>query len=428
MKKKILVMIMSFMTILYFTSCGKETISDDSNTLTLLIKKSDSEKVYIQRIMELYESESENKIKPIVIEDSDFDNKSTEVFNSDDIPDMFFHFNDSALESLNSETNFYYMNNESWVGELNNNVKASCLDSSGNLLGLPFWENSLSGCYYNKKLMDELGLRPASTQTEFDTLCEAIKTIGYTPIYWAGSECNWMFQFALDPIFADNPELLEKLNKNEITYADIPAVENMITWLNNAAKQGWFNSNYSEATWNDIAPAIENGEAVFVFIWDTWFDTDFKDGGKYTRDDFALMPVFMNTVDTGTYEGGNLNMLMVNKNGTKLDKALEFLNFCAEPKNYNKAFDGISTMACFKNQTTNIQSKMVTDVMVSVESNQRVSTAWSKIVGYKPDDIGNAVLQLFQGKTDVAGCIKIMDEHRIDIAKKIGAEEFDTVQ
>lgn len=31
----------------------------------------------------------------------------------------------------------------------------------------------------------------------------------------------------LDPIFADNPRLLEQLNKNEITYAYIPAVENM---------------------------------------------------------------------------------------------------------------------------------------------------------------------------------------------------------
>lgn len=421
MQKKFLVMIMSFMTILSFTSCGKESFSDNANALTFLIKKSDSEKIYIQRIMALYEAESGNKIEPVVIDDVDFDSKSIEIFNSDNIPDMFFHFNDSALGSLNSEANFYYMNNEAWVDELTDNVKASCLDSSGNILGLPFWENSLSGCYYNKKLMDELGLRPASTQAEFDALCAAVRTIGYTPIYWAGNGCNWMFQFALDPIFADDPKLLERLNKNEITYADIPAVENMVTWLDNASRQGWFNYNCSSAGWDDISPALANGEALFVFIWDTWFDTDFQDGGKYTRDDFALMPVFMNTVDTGTYEGGNLNMLMVNKNSPKLNMALEFLNFCADPKNYNEAFDGISTMACFKNQTTNIQSKMVTDIMVSVEANQRVSTSWSKIIGYKQDDVGEAILQLFQGKIDVAGCIKIMDEHRIDHANEMGA-------
>lgn len=76
---------------------------------------------------------------------------------------------------------------------------------------------------------------------------------------------------------------------------------------------------------DDISPTPANGDAVFVFIWDTWFDTDFQDGGKYTRDDFALMPVFMNTVDTGTYEGGNLNMLMVNKNSPKLD--IQFCSF-----------------------------------------------------------------------------------------------------
>lgn len=423
MKRKLLSVISSFL-MLTVSACNINIASDDSESLTLFMKKSDAEKTYIQKIIDLYESSTGNKIKPVIVENADFDRKSAEAFAGDDVPDLFFNYNDSSLEEFNIPEHFYYMNGEKWVDELTDSVKASCLDSEGNVIGLPFWENSLSGCYYNKKILDSLGLRPATTQAEFDTLCDALKTVGYTPLYWSSNGCNWMFQFGLDPIFSDNPDLLDKLNRNEITYSDIPEVWDMITWFEKASSKGWFNSNYAEASWDDIAPALENGESVLLFVWDTWFDTDFKENGKYSRDDFEVMPIFMNTDNMGTYEGGNMNMLMVNKNSPRLDMALEFLDFCATPENYNIAFKDVSTVKCFKHQTTNIQSEMVTDAETSIKAHQRVSTARLKIIGYKQNDVGEAVLQLFQGKTDVKGCIDLMDKYRIANAKELGTEGF----
>lgn len=423
-KRKILAVFLLFCMLIAFAGCSSGTPADSANTLTLLIKRSDTEKLYIERIFELYESQTGNHIKTIIVDNEEFDRKTAEIFAGSDIPDLFFSYNDSVLETLDIPNHFYYLNDEGWVDELTDSVRANCLDKDGNMLGLPFWENSLSGCYYNKTLLEELGLRPAATQAEFDALCGALKAVGYTPLYWASNACNWMFQFGLDPVFADDPVLLEKLNKNEITYADIPAVTDMVTWLDNAAKKGWFNDDYGDRAWDDIAPALQDGKAVFHFGWDTWFDTNFTEGGKYSRDDFAVMPVFMNTADMGTYEGGNMNMLMVNKNGPRMELALEFLDFCASPENYNAAFEGVSTVNCFKNQTTNIQSRMVTDAMVSIQANQRVSTARPKIIGYSQNEVGAAVLQLFQGKTDVRGCIRLMDEYRISAAKKLGAEGF----
>lgn len=427
MRKKF--MILSALAVLccfaLLAGCGGASDSEEGDALTLLIQKSDSEKIYIQRIMELYEEKTGGRIEMNVVDDVEFDRVVGEAFESGNLPDLYFEYNGSSLEMLDIPEHFYYMNDEAWVGELTDGVLASCLDRDENVLGLPFWENSLSGCYYNKKVLDELGLKPAATQTEFDALCAALKTVGHTPLYWAANSCNWMFQFGLDPIFADDPELLEKLNRNEITYADIPAVVDMVTWLDNANKQGWFNANYRETAWDDIAPALANGESIFLFVWDTWFDTDLgRQNGKYTRDDFAVMPVFMNTTQMGTYEGGNMNMLLVNKNSPRLEMALEFLNFCATPENYNAAFDGVSTVSCFKNQTTNIQSGMVTDASVSIEANRRASTAWLKIAGYRQDDVGAAVLKLFDGEVDVAGCIQLMDEYRINAARELGVEGF----
>lgn len=425
MKKKTIAASITLGTILCLTSCGSQKEADSGSiTLTLLGRKSDMEKSYMTSIFEQYETATGNKLKIMEYEDADFEAEAAEDFAEGNIPDIFMHFHNADLNRFDVENNFYYLNEESWSSDLTDSSRAYCQDREGNLLGLPFWESSVSGCYYNKTLLDSLGLKPASTQTEFDVLCQALADTGYTPICWPANGCTWMFQFGLDPIFADDPSLLDRLNKNEIAYSDIPQVTDMVQWIGDAAEKGWFGSDFLKKGWNDISSDMSSGEAVMTFIRDTWFYTDFQEGGRYTLDDFSLMPVFMNTVNEGTYEGGNLNMMMVNKNSEKLKSALEFLSFCASEKNYNVAFDGISTVSCFKGQNTNIQSRMVTEAGSSIAAHERVSTAASRIIGYSADDVSAAFDSLFRGKTDAAGCVSLMDEYRIEEARQQGIDGF----
>ena len=427
MKKRSFIIMLVIAATVLMTSCDgikRNFEPSDETVLTIMGRKSDMEKSYMTSIFDLYEKEKGVKLNVIAIEDAEFETEASKDFEDGNIPDVFMHFNNSDLKRFNVSDNFYYMNDESWVSDLTNSSKAYCLDSNGNLLGLSFWESSVSGCYYNKTLLDSLGLKPATTQAEFDVLCQVLTEIGYTPICWPADGCTWMFQLALDPVFADNPSLLEKINKNEVTYSDIPEVSNMVKWIKDAADKGWFGSTYLKKGWSDISEDLGSGDAVMTFIWDTWFYTDFEKGNKYSLDDFALMPVFMNTVDSGTYEGGNLNMMMVNKNSDKLDTALEFLSFCASEENYNIAFDGISTVSCFKGQKTNIQSHMVTDASASIAENERVSTATSRVIGYSGDDMLEAVNKMLKKDVDVAGCVKLMDEQRIKRAKAQGTQGF----
>ena len=406
------------------TSGGEQ--DDGKVTLTIMGKKSDMEKDYMQQIFQLYEESGRCRLRILYMDDADssYDAAVREAFSSGEAPDILFHFNDSGLNTLNVKEQFVCLDGEEWVSDLTDGTKEYCQDSEGHLLGLPFWENSVSGCYYNKTILDSLGLRPAATQAEFDALCQALKSIGYTPLCWSFDTCHWNYQFALDPIFADDPELLVRLNKNEITYADIPAVWDMVNWLADAEEKGWFGEGYADRNWEDLSHAMAAGECVMINIWDTWFDTDLEKGGLYSKEDFAVMPVFMNTEPYGTYEGGNLNMMMVNKQGNHVEEALEFLSFCAKSENYNIAFDGISTVSCFKGQTTNIQSDMVTEAFVSISLHERASTANSKIIGYSQQDMGTAVQKLFQGEVDAAGCVALMDEYRIAAARELGTEGF----
>ena len=385
-------------------------------TLTIMGKGSDLNKTYMQRIFARYEEATGNHIELVTVPDADFETEASRRFANGEGTDIFMHFNNRDLDRFDVASDFCYLNDEAWVSDLTNSAKDYCQDEDGNLLGLPFWENSVSGCYYNKTILDSLGLKPAATQAEFNTLCQALAEVGYTPLCWPADGCSWMMQFALDPVFADDEELLDKLNAGKITYADIPQVKDMIQWVLDAAGRGWLGDDYLQTGWDQISPTMASGGAVMTFIWDTWFYTDMQTDGEYTKEDFALMPVFLNTDPEGTYEGGNLNMMMVNKTGPHVEQALEFLRFCAQPDNYNAAFEGISTVNCFKGQTTNIQSAMVTDAQASIREHERVSTASTRIAGYSGDDMNAAMERLFRRRVDVDGCLRLMDEMRLAAA------------
>lgn len=394
-------------------------------TISIMANANDGAKTYFQNIIALYEEETGNKIDLIALDPDNFDTVATSKFATGDIPDILQHFNDSNLNNYNVAENFYYLNDEAWVDDLTSGSLAYSCDSDGNLLGLPFWESSVSGCFYNKKIFEELGLEPATNQEEFNALCDALLEGGYTPFCFPTSGCSWYYQFAFDPIFADDGgEKLAKLNSNQLTYADIPEVQAAVEWFGMAAEKGWFGETYLTDGWNDMTVLLGTGEAAMALLWDTWFYTDFDEGYDYVKEDFGIMPMFLGSCDEGTYEGGNLNMLMVNKNSDKLEDVLAFLDFCMVPDNYNKAFADIATVSVFKGETANIQSTMVTEAIDSVEALQRTSTANPKIIGFTQAETGSAMQEFYMGNVDAAGAVALMDEYRIATATSLGIEGF----
>ena len=247
------------LSVLLAACTGTQQASDpDHITLTVMGKRTDLEKSYMTGIFDLYEKATGNELRIIAYEDSEFELAAAGQFAQGNVPDVFLHFHNADLSRFDIAGNFYMLNEEDWADDLTDSARAYCQNAEGDLLGLPFWESSVSGCYYNKTILDGLGLKPANTQAEFDMLCQALADIDYTPICWPANGCTWMFQFGLDPVFADDPALLEALNGNEMTYADIPAVEDMARWITDAAQKGWFGPDYLDTGWGEISAALSS--------------------------------------------------------------------------------------------------------------------------------------------------------------------------
>lgn len=429
--KKILAMLLSAALVAgMLAACGNKSENEAKKgkkggvTLTLYGNADDAAKPYMKKIIQLYEQKTGNKIDVQGLDASNFESVCLTKFQTGDIPDILMHFGGYSLDAYNPAKNFVDFSKAKWVKDIADTSLAQT-KRNGIVYGLPFWESSVSGCFYNKKIFDKLGLKVPTTQAEFDDVCQKLLDAGVQPIYMAAAD-SWplLYQFGMDPIFKDK-DLLDKINSNKTTYSDIPQMKNLMNWYKTSAEKGYFGKDYSTDTWDYASEVLGKGEAAMMFCWDTWFDTDYDSKSyKYKSDDFGLMPAFMGTVDQGTYEGGNNSLLLVNKNSKKVDTAVDFINFCADPQNYNQAFKGVATTPTFKGMTTNKLSSQYKGAKESIDKVGNPSIANPEIIGFSQNDGGKCIQELLVGNIGVKECLKLMDQERIKVATSQNVKGF----
>lgn len=390
--------------------------SAEGVTLKLYGDAGNLERPYMQSIFSLYEEKTGNTLDLQGIESANFETVCLMKFQTGDLPDLFLHQGGYSLDAYNPSGNFYDFSDAAWVDDVQSSVLPSTM-RNGIVYGIPYWEASYSGLLYNKTLLADLGLEVPKTQAEFDVLCDALLEQGVTPIFLAAKE-SWpiLYQYGMDPIFED-ADLLAKLNANETTYAEIPEMRGMLEWFQSSAQKGYFGKTFATDTWDYIMEVLGEGEAAMVFCWDTWLFSDYdNESYTYKVDDFGLMPAFMGTTETGTFEGPNVNLTIVNKNSENLEAALGFVEFMADPENYNVGFDGFQTAPVFKGQTTNVATPQYTEAAAWIEEVGRASIANPNVVGFSSIDGAKCILELMIGNIDVDQCLQQMDEERIKSA------------
>ena len=121
-----------FLVILFLLTACSSTSSDEQDdgkvTLTIMGKKSDIEKDYMQQIFQLYEESGRCRLRILYMDDEDasYDAAVREAFSSGEAPDILFHFNDSGLNTLNVNEQFVCLDGEEWVSDLTDDTKEYC--------------------------------------------------------------------------------------------------------------------------------------------------------------------------------------------------------------------------------------------------------------------------------------------------------------
>lgn len=366
----------------------------------------DLDRSYITKAFDRYRELTGNELEVILMPPNEFEEKMEQAFvKGGEKPDIIFSYGGTNIEKYNPDENFYDFTEEPWVNDLTN-TSINQTVYNGRIIGLPHWEASISGTIYNKKIFEKYNLDIPATQEEFMQVCEVLYANGIIPLYMPCREATMLlYQFPLDSV-VENEDILKELNDGGLSYEDIPQMEQIVSWYKTMAVKGYLGESYQTQDWDGMEEAMCSGKYAMLLCWDTWLYTDFKGN----PDDFGLMPAFMGVPEEGTFEGPNLGLFIVNERSSRLESALNFITFLADPYNYNAAFEGIYTAPVFKNQVKSISTPQYQEAERLIERNFRDSVAWLRIRGFSQMD-ATAILEYMdpESKDTAEECLRKMD-------------------
>lgn len=122
------------------------------------------------------------------------------------------------------------------------------------------------GCYYNKKLFDDLGLKEPTTYAEFLALCKTIKDSGTAPIAIGGKDGwhmgFWWGNYWIKNVFAENPDWIAARYNDEVSFKDdnVQLALQQYADLFEYVEKGWVSTGD-----NQIASLLVTGKAAMFF-------------------------------------------------------------------------------------------------------------------------------------------------------------------
>ncbi|GAB3616126.1 extracellular solute-binding protein [Okibacterium endophyticum] len=246
------------------SSCSGGTAGDEGVTLTLWHNTQDPDAIL--NLYEAYEEESGNTIELIPISSDGFEEATLSKWASGDRPDILeFHGVGALIDLLNGAQNLQDLSDMSFVEASGDLYDISGRGADGNVYAAITSFPEVWGLYYNKSILAEHGLEPATTYEELLAQCGQLSAAGVTTIAESGASI-WPPQ-ALPHLVAGSlaPEdFTERVITQETTLdaPDSPVLEAMEDYQT-LIDDGCLNSDVSTATFEDSVSKVYEGEAAY---------------------------------------------------------------------------------------------------------------------------------------------------------------------
>jgi raffinose/stachyose/melibiose transport system substrate-binding protein len=337
MKKLLTVALVAAMGIgCVFANGSKEQSSAKEEgpvTLTFMTNMTDIHADLLQELSNEYEAESGNKIE-FSAPGSSYEELMKTKMSANECPDIFTTHGWSVLrysEYLEP------INDLSWAGDINPQIKPVITDDDGNMFVLPM-DVDIAGIIYNASVLEEAGVNVDDIKTwaDFEDACAKIKAIGKDPIHMGGKD-SWtigqFFDWAAPSFFITNEA---DNQRDELKAGDfsVETWEEVAQLMADMVAKGYFNRDALTADYQSDLKALAGGTAAFGFYGNYAFNAakSFNPDAK-----LGMMPVpAKDANDVPTLISGERTALGVFNDSEHKADAIEFLNFLARPENITR--------------------------------------------------------------------------------------------
>ena len=184
--------------------------------------------------------------------------------------------------------------------------------------------------WYNKTMFEELNLSVPTTLEEWYEVCDVLLAEGITPII-GGHSAKWTDSFIalpfIQPLVAEDPELVAKLQSGEISFTD-PMFMDVLEQAKMMIDKGYIGRDSLALDPSQAVQQMIQGKAAMM-IQGTWFISGFKG---------VDVPFEIGVFNIPTYEGQKQYSAQIDgiktavmANSSKLDAAVTFAKFLSDP-------------------------------------------------------------------------------------------------
>jgi raffinose/stachyose/melibiose transport system substrate-binding protein len=254
-----------------------------------------------------------------------------------DMAEVFIYNNGSLLQAIKPEQNLVPLDDQPWVGQLEETFAASSKGSDGKLYGGPYGTAFGGGVLYNIPVYKKLGLQIPQTWAEFMANNKKIKDAGgIDPVEQTyGTDATWTSQlFVLGDyhnVEAAVPSFAADYTANKAKYATTPEALRGFEHIQEIREAGYFNKDFASAKLNDGVKAVATGTAAhYPQLGGTAASIESVSPGKGNDVGFFALPGEDAATNGMTVWPGTSAMYIPKAvEGDKLEAAKKFIAFSA---------------------------------------------------------------------------------------------------
>lgn len=187
------------------------------------------------------------------------------------LPDIWQNSIGAMMDKIDPQANVYDISGQDW---LKKNVTETYLnivtdENTGAVYGVPCTTSNVAGCFYNKTVYQELGLKIPTTWEEFLANCEAVKTqtdkVPVATPYSDGAGAQILFLAQYYYVHEADPDFAGKYTNKEVELHESPAYMRGLEKMNDLYTKGYQSEDPLALSFEDSAIQIAEGEAVMTF-------------------------------------------------------------------------------------------------------------------------------------------------------------------
>ncbi len=293
-------------------------------------------------LIEAFTKETGIKVDLQVVPDDQYANVLKTKMTSGEVPDIFMVGAGSGAYKYLPEKYFADLSNEEWVSRYAPYAKTGTTIND-KISGFMTWNVDGWGILYNKELFAQHNLQVPKTMEELMQVADTLKTAGIeTPLYMVGKEAwywaIWFSQFGPKAAQA-NPGLYDKLNNQEMKFADVKEFETFLAEFKTLYDKGYFGKNSLSNAWDSSYEAMGTGKSAMILMYQSYQGEVAEKYADSKASEWEMFPIPLAGNDMYSHSAGG-NMRVAYKDSKNLDSVKQFFDFMAKPENLNTFYEG----------------------------------------------------------------------------------------